>query len=130
MFATPEPLEHPPEPCQVREILERVGDKWSMYVVFELAGHTRRFTELKRSIDGISQRMLTVTLRGLERDGVVSRTVYPVIPPRVDYALTPLGVTLQEAVGALVGWAAGHLAEIHAAREAYDARQADQAGTG
>ena len=110
--------------CRIREILERVGDKWSLQVIFHLGGGPQRFTSLKRSIDGVSQRMLTVTLRGLERDGIVSRTMYPVIPPRVEYALTPLGATLLDAVGALVSWADAHLAEVDAARAAYDARAA------
>ncbi len=110
--------------CRIREILERVGDKWSLQVIFHLGAGPQRFTSLKRSIDGVSQRMLTVTLRGLERDGIVSRTMYPVIPPRVEYALTPLGATLLDAVGALVSWADAHLAEVDAARAAYDARAA------
>ena len=108
--------------CRVREILERVGDKWSLFVISCLGDGPRRFTELKRSVDGISQRMLTVTLRGLERDGIVSRTMYPVMPPRVDYELTPLGRTLLDAVGALMTWADAHLDEVDAARLAYDAR--------
>ena len=110
--------------CRIREILERVGGKWSLQVIFHLGAGPQRFTGLKRSIDGVSQRMLTVTLRGLERDGIVSRTMYPVIPPRVEYALTPLGATLLDAVGALVSWADAHLAEVDAARAAYDARAA------
>jgi DNA-binding HxlR family transcriptional regulator len=108
--------------CPIREILERVGDKWSLQVIFHLGDGPQRFTGLKRSIDGISQRMLTVTLRGLERDGIVSRTMYPVIPPRVEYELTPLGETLRDAASALVSWADAHLAEVDAARAAYDAR--------
>jgi DNA-binding HxlR family transcriptional regulator len=108
--------------CRVREILERVGDKWSLFVISCLGDGPKRFTALKRSVDGISQRMLTVTLRGLERDGIVSRTMYPVMPPRVDYELTPLGQTLLDAVGALMTWADAHLDEVDAAREAYDAR--------
>jgi DNA-binding HxlR family transcriptional regulator len=110
--------------CRIREILERVGDKWSLQVIFHLGDGPQRFTSLKRSIEGVSQRMLTVTLRGLERDGIVSRTMYPVIPPRVEYALTPLGATLLDAAGTLVSWADAHLAEVEAARAAYDARQA------
>ena len=110
--------------CRIREILERVGDKWSLQVIFHLGAGPQRFTGLKRSIDGVSQRMLTVTLRGLERDGIVSRTMYPVIPPRVEYALTPLGATLLDAAGTLVSWADAHLAEVEAARAAYDARAA------
>jgi DNA-binding HxlR family transcriptional regulator len=110
-------------PCQASEVLGRVGDKWSLQVIFCLGEGTRRFTDLKRGIDGISQRMLTVTLRGLERDGIVTRTMYPVMPPRVDYALTPMGDTLRDAVGTLIGWAHAHLDEIEAARAAYDARE-------
>jgi DNA-binding HxlR family transcriptional regulator len=108
--------------CRVREILERVGDKWSLFVISCLGDGPMRFTALKRSVDGISQRMLTVTLRGLERDGIVSRTMYPVVPPRVEYALTPLGQTLLDATGALMTWADAHLDEVDAARAAYDAR--------
>ena len=108
--------------CRVREILERVGDKWSLFVISCLGDGPKRFTAVKRSVDGISQRMLTVTLRGLERDGIVSRTMYPVMPPRVDYELTPLGRTLLDAVGALMTWADAHLDEVDAARAAYDAR--------
>jgi DNA-binding HxlR family transcriptional regulator len=110
--------------CSVREVLDRVGDKWSIYVISVLGDGTKRFMDLKRGIDGISQRMLTVTLRGLERDGIVTRTMYPVIPPRVEYTLTALGRTLLEAVTALARWSASHLAEVDAARAAYDARAA------
>ena len=108
--------------CRVREILDRVGDKWSLLVIFRLGDGPRRFTELKRSVDGISQRMLTVTLRGLERDGIVTRTMYPVMPPRVDYELTKMGQALLDAVGSLMAWADAHLDEVDAARLAYDAR--------
>jgi DNA-binding HxlR family transcriptional regulator len=109
-----------PSVCQAREVLGRVGDKWSLYVISLLGEETKRFTDLKRGVAGISQRMLTVTLRGLERDGIVTRTVYPVMPPRVDYALTPMGRTLLDTVGTLVAWAEDHLAEINGARAAYD----------
>ncbi len=108
--------------CRIREILGRIGDKWSLFIIFQLGDGPQRFTALKRAVDGISQRMLTVTLRGLERDGIVSRTMYPVMPPRVDYALTPLGHTLLDAVGALMAWVDEHLPEVDAARDAYDAR--------
>ena len=108
--------------CRAREVLQRVGDKWSMYVIDLLGQGTMRFTELHRSIDGITARMLTVTLRGLERDGIVTRTIHPVIPPRVEYALTPMGRTLLDTIGKLVAWADSHLPEIEAARAAYDAR--------
>ena len=113
----------PAEPCQASDVLGRVGDKWSLQVIFCLSQGTKRFTDLKRGITGISQRMLTVTLRGLERDGIVTRTVYPVVPPRVDYTLTPMGGTLIDAVGTLIRWAHAHLGEIETARAAYDARE-------
>ncbi len=116
--------------CRVREILDRIGDKWSLFVIFRLGEGPQRFTALKRAVDGISQRMLTVTLRGLERDGIVSRTMYPVIPPRVDYALTPLGRTLLDAVGALMAWADEHLTEVDAARAGYDSRTLPRPRTG
>ncbi len=108
--------------CRIREILDRVGDKWSLFVISCLGDGPKRFTHLKQSVDGISQRMLTVTLRGLERDGIVRRTVYPVMPPRVDYELTPLGRTLLDATGALIAWADAHLDEVDQARASYDAR--------
>jgi DNA-binding HxlR family transcriptional regulator len=111
-----------PGSCRAREVLQRVGDKWSMYAIDLLGRGTMRFTELHRGIDGITARMLTVTLRGLERDGIVTRTIHPVIPPRVEYALTPMGRTLLDTIGELVAWADSHLDEIEAARAAYDAR--------
>ncbi len=110
-----------PSPCRAREVLQRIGDKWSVYVIDLLGQGTKRFTELHRSIDGITARMLTVTLRGLERDGIVTRTIHPVIPPRVDYALTPMGRTLLHIIGQLVAWTDSHLAEIEDARAEYDA---------
>lgn len=106
---------------RVAPILSRVGDKWSILIVMTLAGGTKRFSELKRLIDGISQRMLTHSLRGLERDGLVTRAVYPTIPPRVDYALTDLGRSLCVPVMALGQWVQTHLDEIDAARAAFDA---------
>lgn len=108
--------------CGVREVLDRVGDKWSLAVINELGPGPRRFTELKRAFDGISQRMLTLTLRGLERDGLVTRTVHPVVPPRVDYELTPLGRTLLETGWGLMNWALRHRDEMDRARRLYDAR--------
>src|SRR5205809_4474400 len=114
---------HTPANCHAGEMLDRVGDKWSVYVIHVLVNAgTLRFNGLRSQVDGISQRMLTVTLRGLERDGLVSRTVYPEVPPRVEYSLTPLGATLRQLVRGLVAWAGAHLAEIDAARAAYDAR--------
>ncbi|MEU8227273.1 helix-turn-helix domain-containing protein [Kribbella sp. NPDC048915] len=109
------------EDCEVRQILDRIGDKWSMLVIALLDNRCMRFTELRKTIDGISQRMLTVTLRQLERDGLVRRTVHPVVPPRVDYELTPLGVTLHATVQSLVTWTETHQTEIAAARARYDA---------
>ncbi|GEM30977.1 hypothetical protein NN3_19840 [Nocardia neocaledoniensis NBRC 108232] len=108
--------------CDVRQILDRIADKWSLLTIALLAGRTLRFTELRREIDGISQRMLARTLRHLERDGLVRRTVYPVVPPRVDYALTPLGGSLHETIQALVTWTETHQNEIAAARNDYDTR--------
>ena len=122
-----EPTESAPagvSPCRVREVFERVGDKWSVSVIHQLGPGTRRFTDLRQSIEGISQRMLTVTLRGLERDGIVTRTVHSVMPPRVDYALTPMGRTLLSTVSSLVSWADAHLDDISQARVAYDQRMA------
>lgn len=104
----------------VNAVLQRVGDKWSMLVVSLLADGPKRFSELRRGIQTISQRMLTHTLRGLERDGLVIRTVTPNIPPRVDYALTDLGRSLQDPVIALARWAVDHLPEISVAQARFD----------
>lgn len=110
------------EGCEVRQILDRVADKWSLLVIALLERRTLRFTELRQRIEGISQRMLTVTLRQLERDGLVKRTVHPVVPPRVDYELTPLGATLHDTIQALVAWTEEHQQEISVARTEYDRR--------
>ncbi|WP_214412614.1 winged helix-turn-helix transcriptional regulator [Sphaerisporangium fuscum] len=110
------------EDCEVRQILDRIADKWSLLVIALLDRRTLRFTELRRRIDGVSQRMLTQTLRHLERDGLVSRTVHPTVPPRVDYALTPMGVTLHHTIQALVTWTEDHQNQIAAARADYDRR--------
>jgi len=106
------------EDCEVR----RIADKWSMLVIALLDQRVLRFNELRREIDGISQRMLTVTLRQPERDGLVRRTIYAVVPPRVEYALTPLGGTLHETIQAVVVWTETHQNQIAAARSRYDAR--------
>jgi DNA-binding HxlR family transcriptional regulator len=108
----------------VREVLDRIGDKWSVLVVSLLGDGPRRFSELRRSIDGISQRMLTLTLRGLERDGLVTRTVYPTVPPRVDYELTSLGRTLLVPIMALSAWADENRRKIQEARARFDAKAA------
>ncbi len=105
----------------VREILDLVGDKWSLYVIATLKGGPVRFNQLRRRIDGISQRMLTLTLRGLERDGLVKRSLFPTIPPRVDYELTDVGRTLLAPVMALVTWADSNQDVIQDARVRYDA---------
>jgi DNA-binding HxlR family transcriptional regulator len=116
------------EPClatagckNVTPVLNRVGDKWSMLIVMMLSRGPMRFSELKRAIDVISQRMLTLSLRGLERDGLVTRTVTPSIPPRVDYELTELGVSLREPVKALGDWAFALFVCIRAAQVRFDA---------
>jgi DNA-binding HxlR family transcriptional regulator len=117
-----------PSQCpHIREVLNRVGDKWSLLVIAVLAGGEKRFSELRRTIEGVSQRMLTLTLRGLERDGLVTRTVTPTIPPRVDYDLSPLGRTLIEPALQLAAWAAEHREAIHEARARFDAQAARQA---
>jgi DNA-binding HxlR family transcriptional regulator len=116
-----------PEAIEVRQILNRVGDKWSILVIAMLDRGTQRFTELRREIEGISQRMLALTLRQLERDGLVKRTVYPVVPPKVEYELTDLGSTLLESVRGLVSWAQEHRGQVAAARVVYDARQNEDA---
>lgn len=117
-------MAHDPESpaCRgVNLVLQRIGDKWSMLIVQTLAGGPQRFNQLRREIPTISQRMLTLSLRGLERDGLVTRTVTPSIPPRVDYELTPLGHSLRGPVCALAGWAIANIGEIHTAQDRYDA---------
>ncbi|MFI6335793.1 winged helix-turn-helix transcriptional regulator [Streptomyces sp. NPDC050535] len=104
----------------IRAVLDRICDKWTMLVVATLDEGRLRFTELHRRIPGISQRMLTLTLRHLERDGLVSRTVYAEVPPRVEYALTAMGKSLIQPALTLAGWAIEHNAQIQASRETYD----------
>lgn len=107
--------------CQkVSQVLARIGEKWSVLIIMFLAEKPRRFTEIKRAIDGISQRMLTLCLRGLERDGLVKRTVFASMPPHVEYELTPLGMSLTQPVIALGTWALDHMGDIEAARAAFD----------
>ena len=111
--------------CPVtREVLTRVGDKWSVLVIVLLGDGARRFSDLRRAVEGISQRMLTHTLRGLERDGLVVRTVFPTVPPRVEYALGPLGKTLLKTVTDLANWASSSRPEIERARADFDRREA------
>src|ERR1700691_1453677 len=110
-----------PSDCRaVSDVLARIGDKWSVLVVSRLGEGALRFNELRRSIGGISQRMLTLTLRGLERDGLVTRTVFPTIPPRGDYELTPLGRDLLEPVSSLGNWAIRNQAKTARARAQFD----------
>jgi len=112
------------EDCRmVREILDLIGDKWTLYIIATLKDGPVRFNELRRRIDGISQRMLTINLRGLERDGLVKRTLFPTIPPRADYELTSVGKTLLAPVMGLVTWANGNQESIRHARDRYDAIQ-------
>ena len=112
---------HVPEDCRaVSEVLSRVGDKWTILVVGELGNGRKRFNEIRRALGSISQRMLTLTLRGLERDGLVTRTVFPTIPPRVDYELTKLGRSLLEPVSGIGLWARQNRAAIQQARMRFD----------
>ena len=112
------------EDCRaVSSVLARVGDKWSVLIIVLLGDGPKRFNEIKRLVGGISQRMLTLTLRGLERDGLVTRTLFPTIPPRVDYELTPLGRSLWTAVEPLGNWARSHIGDIHQARDKFDRRK-------
>jgi DNA-binding HxlR family transcriptional regulator len=114
------------EDCRnLSSILARVGDKWTVLIVVLLGDGPKRFNEIKRMVGGISQRMLTFTLRGLERDGLVTRTVFPTTPPRVEYELTALGSTLWKAVEPLSSWARTHLSEILTSRKQFDEHAAN-----
>jgi DNA-binding HxlR family transcriptional regulator len=118
---TDHPFEHDHGSCLlISDVLAKVGSKWSILIIGALGQGPRRFNELKRDVQGISQRMLTLTVRGLERDGLITRTVTPTIPPRVDYALTELGQSLLEPVSALGGWAVENRAAVERARIAFD----------
>jgi DNA-binding HxlR family transcriptional regulator len=113
--------------CPARALLDTIANKWTALIVGMLseAGAPVRFTELRRSVGGISQKMLTQTLRELERDGLVTRTVYPVIPPHVEYSVTPLGRTLEEPMRALSAWTEQHMGEVREAQRAFDERTAN-----
>lgn len=117
------------DPCPVRHVLDRVGDKWSLLVLLMLRGRRLRFMELKRSIGDISQRVLTQTLRNLERDGYVERHVHATVPPRVEYWLTPLGHSLLGPITRLVAWAEEHFEAVSAARRRFDAKSAPPAAS-
>jgi len=121
-----ERIDHNSTDCRaVSGVLARVGDKWSVLIIVLLGDGPKRFNEIKRLVGGISQRMLTLTLRGLERDGLVTRTIFPTIPPRVEYELTKLGRSLRKAVEPLGSWAQGHIGDINKAREKFDRTQKD-----
>jgi DNA-binding HxlR family transcriptional regulator len=109
--------------CPSRDLLDRIGDKWTVLVLGELGKHGAcRFTQLRKQLSGVSEKMLTQTLRALERDGLVLRTVYPEVPVRVEYELTPLGQTIRDPLRALTDWSVHHIADVLIAREEYDAR--------
>ncbi len=118
----------PSEECpKISQVLARIGEKWSVLIIIMLADRPRRFSELKRAIGGVSQRMLTLSLRGLERDGLVKRTVFPVVPPRVEYELTPLGKSLHAPVSALGDWARSHLPRSMPRAKLFDRKEAVEA---
>ena len=106
--------------CPTRRILDRIGDRWTVLIVGALGGGPARFSELRRTIEGVSQKMLTQTLRGLERDGLVTRTVYPEVPVRVEYALTEAGRSLQAPLRALEQWSIEHLSDVSTSQQAFD----------
>jgi len=111
--------------CQaISELLASIGDKWTVLVVELLRDGPLRFSEIRRAVSSISQRMLTLTLRRLERDGLVTRTVYPTVPPRVEYELTPLGQSLRKPLAAIAEWARDHRPEIEQSRSAFDTANA------
>ncbi|GAA2797992.1 helix-turn-helix domain-containing protein [Kitasatospora sp. CM 4170] len=107
--------------CPARQLLDRIGDKWVSLVVNALADGPQRYSDLRRRLAGVSEKMLTQTLRALERDGLLTRTVTPSVPARVDYALTPLGTGLLPLMQSIKAWAEEHMPEVLAARESYDA---------
>ena len=108
--------------CPSRQLLDRIGDTWSVLIIATLAGGPRRYSQLAARIDGVSPKMLTQTLRGLERDGMISRTVFPEVPPRVEYDLTGLGRSLLGLVSGMSTWAEEHIDDVIEARVDYDAR--------
>ncbi|MEU9784841.1 helix-turn-helix domain-containing protein [Streptomyces phaeochromogenes] len=116
------------EGCPVREVLDRVAGKWSVMIIVAAAHGPIRFTELERSVEGISRRMLTLTLRNLERDGLVTRTVHPTVPPKVEYELTPVARELHASLLGLTDWAERHRVTIAEARAAYDAEHRPELG--
>jgi DNA-binding HxlR family transcriptional regulator len=113
--------------CPTRQILDRVGDKWAVLILLLLRDDTKRFNQLRRAIEGISQKMLSQVLKSLERDGLIRRRVIATVPVTVEYSITPLGITLAEAVDPLRDWAEKNLKDVLAAQRRYDALQADKA---
>lgn len=124
----------PPDPyssdCPTRQVLDRIGDKWTTLIIGLLGDETKRFSEIQRGIRGISHKMLTQTLRNLERDGLVTRTIYAEVPPRVEYRLTALGKTLCGVIIAIIQWSEDHIDEVSAAQADYDAREAARSRRG
>jgi DNA-binding HxlR family transcriptional regulator len=118
------------EACTVRQVLDHVGGKWSVSILLAAIAGPVRFSQLERIVEGISRRMLTLTLRNLERDGLLIRTVYPTVPPKVEYTATEMARELHDSLATLVGWAERHRADIAAARTAYDRQQNDPARPG
>ncbi len=114
--------------CPTRQVLDRIADKWTVLVVRRLSGGTLRFAELRRSIDGISQKVLTSTLRALERDGLVTRRIYASVPPRVEYTLTPLGRSLCDLFAGICRWAEANIEQVEASRAAFDSASRSDAG--
>ncbi len=112
--------------CPTRLVLDRIGDKWSVLVVLILSDGARRFTELRDRISGVTPKVLTQTLRGMERDGLLTRTVFAQVPPRVDYELTPLGRSLRAPIEGIRDWADKHGTEVISAREAHDATRSPE----
>jgi DNA-binding HxlR family transcriptional regulator len=112
------------ETCTVSEVIDRISGKWSVGIIVAAAPGPIRFTELERTVKGVSRRMLTLTLRNLERDGLLIRTVYPTVPPKVEYRLTAMAQELYESLAALTRWAERHRADVRRARREYDARPA------
>src|SRR5213592_3135344 len=108
--------------CPTRQVLDFIGNKWTTLIIVLLENEPKRFSQLQRIIEGISHKMLSQTLRNLERDGLITRTVYPEVPPRVEYELTPLGQTLIEPIAAIVRWSYDHVEEVNAAQVVYDSR--------
>ena len=118
------------ERCPTRVVLDRIADKWTVLIVGALEENTKRFGELRREIGGVSQKMLTQTLRGLERDGLVTRMVYASVPPKVEYSLTELGRTLVRILEAIREWSEENIEDVLKARDVYDSREAPESSNG